>query len=225
MRSLSPLPRTRMYPISNFKSSSRASATSETRTPPAVEKLNHGVIAERQRLATGSVVFRPRRQHASDLIAAERFGQHLPLLRQIDIQRRIFFDFLVEQQMPIQLPDSRKLSSDRTPIEPMGKQFLEIFANILAPRPNKIDPAFSEERAKLREVAGISRNGQSRRSALNPEIVEERRQRSRICVGGHAVSMDCPVEFRKVPRSIHGVIVVFILQELFSVTPCNKSTA
>ena len=64
---------------------------------------------------------RPFGKHGSDLVAAERFGQHLPLLRQVDVQGRILIDLPIEQQMPIKMPDGRKLSSDGAAVELVGK--------------------------------------------------------------------------------------------------------
>src|ERR1019366_6564947 len=133
----------------------------------------------------------------SHFVAAQRFGQDLPLPRRINVEGRIFFDLTVEQQVPVKMPDGRELSSHRTAVERIGKQFLEELPNILPPRTGQILLSILQKLRKLSEVAGVSGDRQLRRSALHSQVVEESGERPGIGVGGHGASIEWRDELAK----------------------------
>src|SRR5712664_1527996 len=74
-----------------------------------VKQLQHGAIANRQSLgARGLIAGLGCAQRGLNFIAAERFGQHLPLLRRVNIESWIFLDFAVEQQIAVKMTNRGK---------------------------------------------------------------------------------------------------------------------
>src|SRR4029077_3751331 len=61
-------------------------------------------------------------QRRFHLVASQRFGKNLPLLRRLDIQSWVVVDFVIQQQVAIQMPERRKLSSHTAAIHLMGKK-------------------------------------------------------------------------------------------------------
>ncbi len=71
----------------------------------------------------------------------------------------------------------------------MGKQFLDVLTNIAATRTAEEHAPLLQKLRKLDQVAGVGGNGQLRRSALDPQIIEERSERTVIGIRSHAMSM------------------------------------
>jgi hypothetical protein len=49
------------------------------------------------------------------------------------IQRRVALDFLIEQQIPVKMPERRKLPAHTPAVDLIRNQPLQEFANIVAP--------------------------------------------------------------------------------------------
>ena len=99
MRSLSPLPRTSMYPASSFRSSSFGVHHFRNAQRSRIKNFQHGAIANREshrilRLRVRFPARERRRQRRFHFVARQRLRQNFPLPRRFDIQSRICSIFL-----------------------------------------------------------------------------------------------------------------------------------
>ena len=156
-----------------------------------IENLQHGVIARRNRLR----LFAVSKPHADasmafHFVARQRLGQHLPLLRRIDVQRGIVLDHLVEQKIAIQVTQRREFPSYRTAIHGIAKQLLDKFAHMVALGIEQRAFVFFEKSSELSNVGGIGGNSQRRETLFDLQIVDEiHRGHARIGCGRHKPSM------------------------------------
>ena len=127
-----------------------------------VEHFEHGAVAKRQsrgflRLRTTCVLRRERSgQRGLHLVARQRLGQHLPLPRRLNVQSWVVIDFLVEQQIPVEMPQRRKLPPHAAPVHLIGKKLLQKFPHIAAPRRQQQPLPLLQKLGKLQDVRGVS---------------------------------------------------------------------
>ena len=101
-----------------------------------------------------------RSEHAFHFVAGQRLGQHLPLLRRIDVQRGIVLDHLVEQKIAIQVAQRRELSSHRAAIDSIPEQLLDKFTHMVALGIEQRALVFFQKGGELSNVGGVGGNGQ-----------------------------------------------------------------
>src|SRR5450755_1686432 len=99
--------------------------------------------------------------------------------------------------MPVQMPDGGKLPPHRATIQRVGKQFLDVFPYVVASHSAEKHAALRQGLRELREVARVRGDGQFRRPALHPQVVEKRTQRSSVAIRRHFVSMGCKAKQEK----------------------------
>ena len=114
-----------------------------------------------------------RSEHAFHFVPGQRLGQHLPLLRRIDVQRRIVLDHLVEQKISIQMTQGRELPSHRPAIDSIAEQLLDEFAHMVALGIEQRAFVFFQEGSELPDVGGVGSNSQRRETFFDLEIVAE----------------------------------------------------
>ena len=66
-----------------------------------------------------------------------------------------------------------------------------IFAHVFAPCSVQKLMTLLQKLGELRQIAGVSSDGQLRRPALHPKVVEKSGERTGISVRGHSISMGC----------------------------------
>src|SRR5580765_1976547 len=96
-------------------------------------------------------------QRRLDLIPGERFGQNLPLPRRRNVQRRIMLNSLVEQQITIQMSQSRELSPHAAAVHSLRKELLQKLAHVATARGQQESLPFLKKHRELPYVGGIGR--------------------------------------------------------------------
>ena len=101
------------------------------------------------------------------------------------IQRRVALDFLIEQQIPVKMPERRKLPAHTPAVDLIRKQPLQEFANIVALRRDQKPFLSFQKLSKLKDVSRVSADRKRRQPFLDAKVVEKARQNARVRPGRH----------------------------------------
>ena len=162
-----------------------------------------------------AIVLGPRRplQNALDLIGGQRFRQHLPLPRRIDVQRGVGGDVAVEQQVLVEVPQRRKLARHAASVHAIRQQRIEEVADILPPRLAQRALALQQKFRVLIEIGVIGRHAQRRQSLLDLQVVEKGVQQPQIGIGTlHEMSMKAAGRYGNNERGTGGIFTTEALR-------------
>ena len=121
----------------------------------------------------------------------QRFWQNLPLPRRLDIQRGIVLYRFVEQKIPIEVTQGRKLASHAASIDLVGEKLLQKFTNIVAARREQRPFSIVKKFRELTDVGRVSGNRKPSQTFLDAQVIEKAGKHPRIGFERHKGRIVC----------------------------------